>query len=229
MNWVDLKKQLDQASAEVSRIFGPDFKDWSTRVNDILDEVARVTKDRDRVIEQLNAMRAFPETAAAWKAEYENAIKVRDDALEKLNDFNKRTPITLGVGDGSGNRFVYGNRDSIDAVQKMIADRDAALKDKKQWEFNANLMAATLNKSDEINKELRRDLAAAQAKIEPKRSTDAEKKIVQLQTRISALTAALCRLVAAKNEKDAHGETPLYQQLKQGAWENARAALETIS
>ena len=39
------------------------------------------------------------------------------------------------------------------------------------------------------------------------------------------LRAALERLVMAKNEKDRHGDTPVYQALKKGAWEAARAAL----
>ncbi len=42
---------------------------------------------------------------------------------------------------------------------------------------------------------------------------------------IKALRAALERLVMAKNEKDRHGDTPVYQALKKGAWEAARAAL----
>ena len=39
------------------------------------------------------------------------------------------------------------------------------------------------------------------------------------------LRAALERLLRAKNEKDAHGDTPVYQALKAGAWDEARAVL----
>lgn len=39
------------------------------------------------------------------------------------------------------------------------------------------------------------------------------------------LLAALQRLVAAKDEKVAHGDTPLYRSLKTGAWEAAREAI----
>lgn len=44
-------------------------------------------------------------------------------------------------------------------------------------------------------------------------------------TEQDALKAALTRLVAAKDEKDANGETPRYHELKQGAWEQARETL----
>lgn len=43
--------------------------------------------------------------------------------------------------------------------------------------------------------------------------------------RIGELEAALGRLVEAKDEKDANGETPRYRELKAGAWERARALL----
>ena len=39
------------------------------------------------------------------------------------------------------------------------------------------------------------------------------------------LRAALERLLRAKNEKDAHGDTPVYQALKAGAWDEACAVL----
>ena len=39
------------------------------------------------------------------------------------------------------------------------------------------------------------------------------------------LRAALERLLRAKNEKDAHGDTPVYQALKAGAWDEARAVI----
>ena len=42
---------------------------------------------------------------------------------------------------------------------------------------------------------------------------------------VDKLRAALERLFRAKNEKDAHGDTPVYQALKAGAWDEARAVL----
>jgi hypothetical protein len=39
------------------------------------------------------------------------------------------------------------------------------------------------------------------------------------------LRAALQRLVDAKDEKDANGDTPRYRELKAGAWEEAREVL----
>lgn len=39
---------------------------------------------------------------------------------------------------------------------------------------------------------------------------------------------ALARLVDAKDEKDANGETERYHLLKVGAWDDARAALKRL-
>ena len=50
-------------------------------------------------------------------------------------------------------------------------------------------------------------------------------EILRLTEDNAKLRAALERLVMAKNEKDRHGDTPVYQALKKGAWEAARAAL----
>ena len=47
-----------------------------------------------------------------------------------------------------------------------------------------------------------------------------------LTAEVERLRVALERLLRAKNEKDAHGDTPVYQALKAGAWDEARAALE---
>lgn len=44
----------------------------------------------------------------------------------------------------------------------------------------------------------------------------------------AALRAALSALVAAKDEKDAHGDTPRYRELKAGAWDRAREVLAEI-
>ncbi len=52
-----------------------------------------------------------------------------------------------------------------------------------------------------------------------------EEEIKAADAEIKRLRAALERLVMAKNEKDRHGDTPVYQALKKGAWEAARAAL----
>jgi hypothetical protein len=46
-----------------------------------------------------------------------------------------------------------------------------------------------------------------------------------LRAEVERLRAALERLLRAKNEKDAYGDTPVYQALKAGAWDEARAAL----
>ena len=46
-----------------------------------------------------------------------------------------------------------------------------------------------------------------------------------LTAEVERLRAALERLLRAKNEKDAHGDTPVYQALKAGAWDEARAVL----
>jgi hypothetical protein len=43
--------------------------------------------------------------------------------------------------------------------------------------------------------------------------------------RIAELEAALSRLVEAKDEKDASGETARYHELKAGAWDRARELL----
>ena len=55
---------------------------------------------------------------------------------------------------------------------------------------------------------------------------NAQDKIARLRAENEKLRAALERLLRAKNEKDAHGDTPVYQALKAGAWDEARAALE---
>jgi len=44
--------------------------------------------------------------------------------------------------------------------------------------------------------------------------------------RIEKLEAALGQLVAAKDEKDANGETPRYRAMKAGTWERAREILK---
>ena len=53
--------------------------------------------------------------------------------------------------------------------------------------------------------------------------------LMEERTRLTSenakLRAALERLLRAKNEKDAHGDTPVYQALKAGAWDEARAAI----
>ena len=49
--------------------------------------------------------------------------------------------------------------------------------------------------------------------------------IAELTKQRDQLRAALQRLVDAKDEKDANGDTPRYRELKAGAWEEAREVL----
>lgn len=42
---------------------------------------------------------------------------------------------------------------------------------------------------------------------------------------IAELVGVLRSLVRAKDEKEAHGDTPVYRSLKAGCWESARAAI----
>ena len=53
----------------------------------------------------------------------------------------------------------------------------------------------------------------------------ARDEIARLKAEVERKDAALERLVRAKEEKDKHGDTPVYQALKKSAWESARAAL----
>jgi len=54
---------------------------------------------------------------------------------------------------------------------------------------------------------------------------EAAAEIERLRAEVERKDAALERLVRAKEEKDKHGDTPVYQALKKSAWESARAAL----
>jgi hypothetical protein len=44
-----------------------------------------------------------------------------------------------------------------------------------------------------------------------------------------ALAVVLKLLIAAKDEKEARGETPLYQELKRGLWDRARHTLAKLA
>lgn len=50
-------------------------------------------------------------------------------------------------------------------------------------------------------------------------------KIKPLEKENADLREALAKLVAAKDEKDANGETSTYREMKAGAWERARVIL----
>lgn len=54
---------------------------------------------------------------------------------------------------------------------------------------------------------------------------DLRKKLEAAERRAAWLESILGRLVAAKREKDRHGETHMYEALKAGAWEEAKEAL----
>lgn len=75
--------------------------------------------------------------------------------------------------------------------------------------------------------ELERRAAYAERDLAPEKTKRliAERERSAAESERDALRAALEKLVTAKDEKNAHGDTPVYQALKAGAWEAARAAL----
>ena len=54
---------------------------------------------------------------------------------------------------------------------------------------------------------------------------EATDKMVADREAIEELRGALMSLLIAKDEKEHHGDTPVYQSLKKRAWREARAAI----
>lgn len=82
--------------------------------------------------------------------------------------------------------------------------------------------------------ECQREQAELAGAFKLRRRTDEEREayfVTKLAELVNAtkqrdhLRAALQRLVDAKDEKDANGDTPRYRELKAGAWEEAREVL----
>lgn len=76
-----------------------------------------------------------------------------------------------------------------------------------------------MNEADEIIN------LRAEVKRQYDQNTEKIIRVAALEVENEKLRAALERLLRAKNEKDAHGDTPVYQALKAGAWDEARAVI----
>ena len=56
-----------------------------------------------------------------------------------------------------------------------------------------------------------------------------QNEVTRLKRERDALDAMLMQLIAAKDEKDAHGDSPKYREMKAGLWERARETLAKLA
>jgi chromosome segregation ATPase len=192
----ELKRELE--TAKNSRSIGYIYTDyWREKYKELTERFKALESKYDE-LEKVKSM-GDQNNSAHYKEKYDTLLKQSQEVVQEVRDLRERNKyleqhhqnmdVSVGVGDGTGQLFVYGNYESIKRVQGLIFELESLRVTKSQLERDVeNLQESRSRYRKEVEdlkaQEWSRTTASkSSATYWQERAAEAEVKLTQAEER----------------------------------------------